>query len=96
MEAEAYLKLGRYSETIRASQAAHRLSHQNWEMVHLFAAAAYEALHQPVMAADEYRRYLDESSNPEMCAVAFKKMRELGRVSQQSQTTVPMNSLMPR
>lgn len=96
MEADAYLKLDRYSEAIRAAQAAHRLSHQNWEMVHLFAAAAYEALHQPERATAEYRVYLDESSNSEMRAVAFQKIRELGQVAQQGRTTAPMNSLMPR
>ena len=96
MEAEAYLKLGRYQEAIRATQVAHRLSHQNWETVHLIAASAYEALRQPEMAAFEYRVYLDESSNPEMRAVAFQKIRELGAIAQQSKTTVPMNSLLPR
>jgi hypothetical protein len=64
--------------------------------VHLIAASAYEALHQPELAASEYRLYLDESSNPEMRAVALQKVRNLGGVAQQSQTTVPINSLMPR
>ena len=96
MEAEAYLRLGRYQDAIRAAQAAHRLNHQNWDTVHLIAASAYEALHQPQMAATEYRLYIDESSNPEMRAVAFQKVRELSRVAQQSRTTVPMNSLLPR
>lgn len=96
MEAEAYLKLGRYPEAIRAAQAAHRLSHRNLETVHLIAAAAYEALHQPGMAAVEYRVYVDESSDPAMRAVASQKIRELSGVAQQSQTPVPMNSLMPR
>jgi len=96
MEADAFLKLGKSSEAVRAAQSAHRLGDQNWEIVHLIAAAAYESLHQPEMAAAEYRRYLDEGSNPEMRAVASQKIRELGRVAQQSQTTVPMNSLMPR
>jgi tetratricopeptide (TPR) repeat protein len=96
MEADAYLKLRRYEDAIRAAQAAHRLNHQNWDTVHLIAASAYEALHQPEMAAAEYRLYLDESSNPEMRAVAFQKIRDLGGVAQQSQTSVPMNSLLPR
>ncbi len=96
MEADAYFKLGRYSEAIRAAQAAHRLNHQNWEVVHLIAAGSYEALHQPGMAAAEYGVYIDESSNPQMRAVASQKIRDLGRVAQQSQTTVPINSLMPR
>jgi len=94
MEADAYSKLGRYQDAIRAAQAAHRLNHQNWDTVHLIAASAYEALHQPQMAAAEYHLYLDESSNPEMRAVAFQKLRDLNRVAQQSQTAVPMNSLM--
>jgi tetratricopeptide (TPR) repeat protein len=96
MEADAYLKLHRYEDAIRAAQAAHRLSHENWDIVHLIAASAYEALHQPELAASEYRLYLDESSNPEMRAVALQKVRNLGGVAQQSQTTVPINSLMPR
>lgn len=96
MEADAYLKLGRYQEAIRAAQAAHRLSHQNWETVHLIAGQAYEALHQPEMAASEYRLYLDESSNPAMRAVAFQKVRELSGVAQQNRSAVPMNSLLPR
>lgn len=96
MEADAYLKLHRYEEAIRAAQAAHRLDHQNWDFVHLIAASAHEALHQPELAASEYRLYLDESSNPEMRAIALQKVRNLGGVAQQSQTTVPSNSLLPR
>jgi tetratricopeptide (TPR) repeat protein len=96
MEADAYLTLGRYQDAIRAAQAAHRLNHRNWDTVHLIAASAYEALHQPEMAASEYGLYLDESSNPEMRAVAFQKVRELSGVAQQNQTAVPMNSLLPR
>lgn len=96
MEADAYLKLGRYEDAIRAAQAAHRLNHQNWDTIHLIAASAYEALHQPEMAASEYRLYLDESSNPQMRVIAFQKIRDLGGVAQQSQTAGPMNSLLPR
>lgn len=96
MEADAYLKLGRYEDAIRAAQSAHRLNHQNWDTVHLIAASAYEALHQPQMAAAEYRLYIDESSNPEMRAVAFQKLSDLDGVAQQSRTGVPMNSLLTR
>lgn len=95
MEADAYLKLAKYPEAIREAQAAHRLSHANWETVHLIAATAYEALHQPQMAAIEYQLYLDESSNPEMRAVASRRIRELGGVAQASPAPIPINSLMP-
>ena len=96
MEADAYLKLARYPEAIREAQAAHSLSDQNWETVHLIAASAYEALHQPQMAAAEYRLYIEESSNSEMRAVASRRIRELTGVAQVNPATVPMNSLLPR
>jgi tetratricopeptide (TPR) repeat protein len=96
MEADAYVKLGRYPEAIREAHAAHNLSHANWEMVHLIAATAYEALHQTQMAAAEYRLYLEESSNPEMRAVASRRLRELGGVAEASSPTAPMNSFLPR
>ena len=96
IEANAYLKLRNYPEAIREARAAHALWHVNWETVHLIAATAYEAMHQPEMAAAEYRTYMDESSNSAMRAVAAQKVRALESVVQQSQPAVPMNSLVPR
>ena len=94
--ANAYFKLGKYSEAIREAQAAHALVHTNWESVHVIAANSYEALHQPEMAAKEYQLYMDESSNPAMRAAGAQKIRELGAVAQQSLPPVPMNSLVRR
>ncbi len=96
MKADAYLKLGRYPEAIREAQAAHSLDHQNWETVHLIAATAYEALRQPQSAAAEYRLYIEESSNPQMRAVASQRIRELEGPVQISPATVLSNSLLSR
>src|SRR5689334_3193041 len=96
MEADAYLKLGKYPEAIREARATHNLAHANWQIVHLIAGKAYEALHEPQMAAEEYQMYLGESSNPEMRAVASERIRELAGMAQVSPAAVPMNSLMPR
>ncbi|GEM_PF-3151537 len=93
MEADAYLKLGRYPEAIREAQTVHSIAHQNWDTVHLIAATAYEALRQPQSAAAEYRLYIEESSNPEMRAVASQRIRDLGGMAQVSAATVPINSL---
>jgi len=94
--ANAHLNLGRYREAIEEAHAAHNLPHANWEGVHAIAATAYEAIHQPEMAAAEYRQYMDETSNPSIRTEAARRIRELAARAQHGAPSVPMNSLLPQ
>lgn len=96
MEADAYLNLGKYKEAIREASAAHNLPHVNWEMVHTIAARAYEALQQPELAAQEYRRYGEETSNPAMKAFVGQRIRDLSGELDREKATVEGNSFAPR
>jgi len=95
--AHAYLSLGKYREAIEEAHAAHSLPHTNWETVHAIAATAYEALHQPEMAAVEYSQYMDETSNPTTRTQVARKIRELEAMAQPATTPSPaINSLLPQ
>jgi len=96
MEAEAYLKLGKYNEAIREASAAHLLAHPNWASVHVIAAAAFEAIHQPDFAVREYQRYIEERPAEPMRERAAQRIRELTTVAAQQTTPPAMNSLMSR
>lgn len=97
MEAEAYLKLGRYNEAIRETKAAHALPHANWATVHVIAATSFEALHQTDYAVSEYRRFIEECNQQTLRERAAQRISELTSVaSQQPRAPVPMNSLVSR
>jgi tetratricopeptide (TPR) repeat protein len=96
LAANADLKLQKYDDAIREAHAAHSLSHLNWESVHVIAASAYEALHQPERAAEEFRIYLQETSNPAFRQMAQQKIRELENVAQQNSAAAPINSFVQR
>jgi len=96
MEAEAYLKLGRYREAIREVKAAHALPHPNWASVHVIAAASFEALHQPDDAVSEYRRVIEECNQPTLRERAAQRISELTSVASQQPVQIPLNSLIMR
>lgn len=92
--ANADLRLERYAAAIREAHAAHALSHLNWESVHVIAATAYEALHQPDQAADEFRTYMQETSNPALRQMAREKIQELRNVAQQRAAEAPIQAFV--
>ena len=97
MEAEAFLKLGKYNEAIREANASHALSHTNWATVHVIAAESFAALHQPDYAVSEYRQFIAECNQQPMREQAARRISELTSVAlQQPSTPVPMNSLLSR
>jgi Flp pilus assembly protein TadD len=96
MEAEAYLKLGRYNEAIREAKAAHELPHPNWASVHVIAATSFEALHQPDHAVSEYRRFIEECNQQPLRERAERRISELTSVASQQPSEIPMNSLAVR
>lgn len=97
MEAEAFLKLGKYHEAIREAKASHSLPHANWATVHVIAAASFEALHQPDSAVAEYRQFIAESNQEPLRERAAQRINELNPlVVQQPTTAVPSNSLLER
>ena len=97
MEAEAFLKLGKYSDAIREAKASHALPHANWATVHVIAAASFEALHQPDSAVAEYRQFIAECNQQSLREQAARKIIELTPlVVQQPTTAVPLNSLLER
>ena len=97
MEAESFLKLGRYHEAIREARASHALPHANWATVHVIAAASFEALHQPHNAVSEYQQFITECSQQSLREQAARTISELTSVAvQQPSTPAPMNSLLER
>jgi len=97
MEAEAYLKLGRYNEAIREARAAHGMPHPNWATVHVIAATSFEALHQPDYAVAEYRQFIQECNQQAQREQAAQRVRDLTSVAvRQASPSVPMSSLLSR
>jgi len=101
MEAEAFLKLGRYNDAIREAKAAHVMPHPNWASIHVIAASSYEALHQPDYAVSEYQKFIQECNQQPMREQAARRISELTSVASQQPTSqqpiqIPMNSLVMR
>jgi len=94
ISAETYLKMGRYSESIREAKATHNLPHQGWSGVHVIAAAAFEAMHEPEQAISEYRQYIKECADSSLQQRAAQRIREITALASQQSAPIPMNSLL--
>jgi Flp pilus assembly protein TadD len=96
MEAEAYLKLGRYNDAIREAKAAHSLPHPNWASIHVIAATSFEALHQTDNAVSEYRQFIQESNQQPLKERAAQRIGDLTSIAEQRRSQIPINSLVTR
>ncbi|MBI3668771.1 MAG: tetratricopeptide repeat protein [Acidobacteria bacterium] len=87
--AYAELQLRKFSEAMGHARKAHDVPHQGLASVHIVAARALEATHQPEEALAEYRRYLEEDSNGRDAARAREAVARLSSSASPKPPTTP-------